>query len=142
MLIKNKKATFDYTVVDEIEAGIVLTGNEIKSIRQGHVQLKDSFAQLKNGEVFLINAHISPYEHANTFDKVNPLRTRKLLLHKKQIKKWEKELKLKGFTLIPLNMHMTNGKVKVQLALAKGKHTYDKRQSIKERDIARDNARY
>lgn len=142
MLIKNKKATFDYTVVDEIEAGIVLTGNEIKSIRQGQVQLKDSFAQLKNGEVFLINAHISPYEHANTFDNVNPLRTRKLLLHKKQIKKWEKELKLKGFTLIPLNMHMTNGKVKVQLALAKGKHTYNKRQSIKERDIARDNARY
>lgn len=135
--IKNKKAYFDYDILEEIEAGIALTGTEIKSIRNNNVNLKDSYAVIKNGEVYLLNTHISEYKQGNIFNH-NETRTRKLLLHKKEILKLRDKIELNGNTLVPLKLYFKGNKVKILLGLAKGKKTYDKRESIKERDIARE----
>ena len=135
--IKNKKAYFDYEILEEIETGIVLTGTEIKSIRDGNVNLKDSYAIIRNGEVYLLNVHISEYKQGNIFNH-EETRTRKLLLHKKEILKLRDKIELNGNTLVPLKLYFKGNKVKILLGLAKGKKTYDKRETIKERDIARE----
>lgn len=137
MELKNRKAYFDYEILEEIEAGIVLTGTEIKSIRNGNANLKDSYAVIKKEEVYLLNMHISEYKEGNIFNH-NETRTRKLLLHKKEILKLRDKINLNGNTLVPLKLYIKNGKAKILLGLAKGKKTYDKRETIKERDINRE----
>ena len=118
------------------EAGIALTGTEIKSVRQGMVSLRDSFARVENGEVFLYDMHVSPYDAGNRYNH-EPRRTRKLLLHKSEIRKLATKTQEKGFTLIPLKVYLKGGRAKVELALAKGKRLYDKREDIKKRDVMR-----
>lgn len=136
-LAQNKKASHDYHILDTIEAGIVLTGTEIKSIRAARINLKDGFAQIKNGEAWLMNVHISLYDQGNQFNH-DPLRNRKLLLHKKQINQLAGEISKKGVTLVPLKVYIKNGFAKVLLGLAQGKHDYDKRESIKKHDQERE----
>lgn len=136
MEINNRKAKFDYTILEEIEAGMVLKGTEVKSIKDGKANIKDSYAIIKNGEVYLLNMHISEYKEGNIFNH-EETRTRKLLLHKKEILKLRDKVELQGLTLIPLKAYFKKNKAKVLLGLAKGKKTYDKRESIKERDIKR-----
>ena len=136
MEIKNKKAYFDYFVEREIEAGIVLKGTEIKSIRKGSANLKDCYCRIKDGEVFLLNMFIAKYEEGNRFNH-EERRTRKLLLHKKEIKKIKDEIMLDGYSLIPLKMYFVKDKVKVLIGVCKGKKLYDKRETIKERDLKR-----
>lgn len=135
--IKNKKALFDYTIEDTYEAGIVLTGTEIKSIREGKANLKDSYANIRNNEVFLINMHISHYDKGNIFNH-NETRTRKLLLHKKEILKIRDKIDIKGYTLVPIKLYFNKNKAKILLGIGKGKKIFDKRESIKERDINRE----
>jgi len=137
VVARNKKARHDYTIEETYEAGIVLTGTEIKSVRAGKVNLQDSYARIKDGEVFLLNLHISPFEQGNRFNH-EPTRTRKLLLHKDEIRKLIGKTKLKGYSLIPLDLHLRNGFCKVELALAKGKKLYDKRQDMAKRDAQRE----
>ena len=137
VVAQNKKARHDYSIVDTIEAGIVLTGTEIKSVRAARIQLKDGYAQIKNGEAWLINVHIAPFEQGNIWNQ-DPDRTRKLLLKKKQITKLQNELKGTGMTLVPLKVYLKNGFAKVLLGIVKGKHDYDKRESIKRREQERD----
>ncbi len=137
MEINNRKAKYDYQIFDTIEAGIVLTGTEIKSIREGKANLKDSYATIKKGEAIIINMHISHYEQGNIFNH-DETRTRKLLLHKKEILKLQDKIKLEGYTLVPIKLYLKNGKAKILLGVAKGKKDYDKRESIKKRDIERD----
>ena len=137
VVAQNKKARHDYSIVDTIEAGIVLTGTEIKSVRAARIQLKDGYAQIKNGEAWLINVHIAPFEQGNIWNQA-PDRTRKLLLKKKQITKLQNDLKGTGMTLVPLKVYLKNGFAKVLLGIAKGKHDYDKRESIKRREQERD----
>lgn len=136
LLAQNRKARHDYSIIDTMEAGIVLQGTEIKSIRNGRINLKDGFARVRNGEVYLLNVHISPYEQGNIFNH-DPLRTRKLLLHKKQIAKLINETKNTGITLIPLKVYIRNGYAKVLIGLAKGKKQYDKREDLKRKEIDR-----
>ena len=136
----NRKARHEYTVLQTYEAGIVLQGTEVKSLRQGKANLVDSYANLKNGEIWLFGAHISVYEQGN-INNHEPTRTRKLLLNKSEIKKLIGKVKEKGLTLIPLRLYFKNGKVKVELALAKGKKVYDKRESIAKRDMQREQER-
>lgn len=135
--IKNKKATFDYFIEDKYEAGIVLTGTEIKSIRKGSANLKDSYARVKNGEVFITNMFISTYEEGNRFNH-DERRERKLLLHKKEIYKIRDKVEKEGYSLIPVRLYMKEGKAKVEIGIAKGKKLYDKRRTLKEKDIKRD----
>ncbi|MFC4077526.1 SsrA-binding protein SmpB [Salinithrix halophila] len=137
VVARNKKALHDYHIEETFEAGIVLTGTEIKSIRQGRVNLKDSYALIDKGEVFLLNMHISPFEQGNRYNH-EPTRTRKLLLHKGEISKLIGLTQQKGFTLVPLDLHLRHGFAKVQLALAKGKKLHDKRQAIAKRDAQRE----
>ncbi|SDW46962.1 SsrA-binding protein [Marininema mesophilum] len=137
VVARNKKALHDYHIEDTFEAGIVLTGTEIKSIRQGRVNIQDSYALLDKGEVYLINLHISPFEQGNRFNQ-DPTRTRKLLMHKAEINKLIGLIKQKGFTLVPLDVHLRNGYAKIKLALAKGKKLHDKRQTIAKRDAQRE----
>ena len=137
MEILNRKAKHDYQIFDTIEAGIVLTGTEIKSLREGKANIKDSYAIIKNGEAFLLNMHISSYENGNIFNH-DETRTRKLLLHKKEIFKFRDKLKLEGYTLVPLKIYLVKGRAKALIGLAKGKKNYDKREDIKKRDIERD----
>lgn len=137
VVAQNKKARHDYSIVDTIEAGIVLTGTEIKSVRVARIQLKDGYAQIKNGEAWLLNVHIAPFEQGNIWNQ-DPDRIRKLLLKKKQITKLENDLKGTGMTLVPLKVYLKNGFAKVLLGIAKGKHDYDKRESIKRREQERD----
>lgn len=134
---QNKKARHDYFIEDTFEAGIVLSGTEVKSIRQGKVNLKDSFARVRDGELYLINMHISPYEQGNRFN-TDPTRTRKLLLHKREINRLIGQTKEQGYALVPLSLYFKNGFAKVELALAKGKKQYDKRESLKEKEAKRD----
>ena len=138
--IKNKKAYFDYTILEELEAGISLVGTEIKSVRKGSVDLKDSFITIKNNEAFIINMYIAKYEEGNIFNH-DERRTRKLLLHKSEIKKLKEKVSTEGLTLIPLKLYFKKNHVKVLIGLCKGKKLYDKRASIKERDLKRE-ARY
>ena len=137
VVAQKKKARHDYRIVDTIEAGIVLTGTEIKSVRAARIQLKDGYAQIKNGEAWLINVHIAPFEQGNIWNQ-DPDRTRKLLLKKKQITKLQNDLKGTGMTLVPLKVYLKNGFAKVLLGIVKGKHDYDKRESIKRREQERD----
>jgi len=133
---KNRKALFDYEVIDQIEAGIVLRGTEVKSLRDGKIQLLDSYAMIERGGVWLHHAHIAEYSHG-TYANHEPTRTRKLLMHRAEIAKLEAKVKEKGFTLIPLEVYFKEGKAKVKLGLCRGKARYDKRASIKERDEKR-----
>ena len=132
-IAKNPTARHNYNILDTIEAGIVLTGTEIKSIRNGKVNLKDSYAGLKNGEVYIYSMHISPYEHGNIFNK-DPLRPRKLLLHKLEIIKLIGQTKQKGYSLIPINLYFSGNFLKITLGVGKGKKLYDKREDIAKRD--------
>jgi len=135
--IFNRAASHNYSLEDSFEAGIVLTGPEVKSIREGHAQLVDAYGYIRNGEAFLLNAYISPYSNAS-YNNHEPTRTRKLLLHRHEIEKIAKEITRKGYTLIPTQMYFVNGRVKVQLFLGKGKNAPDKRASEKEKDISRE----
>lgn len=137
MEINNKKAYYDYQILDTIEAGLVLSGTEIKSIRDGRANLKDSYAIVKNGEVFILNMHISHYKEGNIFNH-DETRTRKLLLNKKEIFKLRDTVVLNGNTLIPLKIYFKNNRAKLLLGIAKGKKNYDKRESIKQRDVNRE----
>ena len=137
MEILNRKARYDYELLDKFEAGIVLTGTEIKSIKNGSANLKDSYAIIKNDEAYLLNMHISEYKQGNQFNH-DETRTRKLLLHKKEIKKINDKISIKGLTLIPVKLYFKNGKEKIELAIARGKHTYDKKESLKQKDIKRE----
>lgn len=136
IIANNPKARHDYFIDDTIECGIVLVGTEVKSIRNGKVNMKDSYAQIKNEELFIHNLHISPYEKGNIFNK-DPLRTRKLLVHKNEIRKLIGMIKQKGVTLIPLSIYFDKNHVKVEIAIAKGKKLYDKRQDIAKKDAQR-----
>ncbi|WP_028778646.1 SsrA-binding protein SmpB [Shimazuella kribbensis] len=136
VVARNKKATHDYHIEETFEAGIVLTGTEIKSIRQGRVNLQDAYARVNQGEIYVVGMHISPFEQGNRYN-VDPTRTRKLLMHKKEINKLIGQIKIKGLTLIPLDLHLRDGFAKLQLALGKGKKQYDKRASAAKRDSDR-----
>lgn len=142
IIANNKKAFHDFFISDCVEAGIALQGAEVKSIRKGGVSILDSFVVVKNGEMFLKNAYIKPYEKANVF-KVDERRTRKLLLHKNEILKFERQVKEKGFSIMPTKLFINkDGKVKVEIGLAKGKKLYDKRQTLKDKAVKRDIERY
>lgn len=135
--INNRKAKFDYEIVDTIEAGIVLTGTEVKSIRNGNAQLKDSYAIIRNGEAYLLNMHISEYKEGNIFNH-EETRTRKLLLHRKEILKLNDKIRLEGYTLVPLKLYFKGNHAKILIGVAKGKKLYDKRETIKKRDTERE----
>ena len=137
MEIKNKKANFDYFIEDTIECGIELKGTEIKSLRNGSGDLRDTFAVIKNNEVFLINMYIAKYEEGNRFNH-EERRTRKLLLHKREIKKLREKIDREGYSLVPVKAYLVKNKVKVLLGVGKGKQNYDKRETIKERDFKRE----
>ena len=136
MEIVNRKAKYNYQIFETIEAGIVLTGTEIKSLRLGKANIKDSYVRVKNNEMYIINMHISSYENGNIFNH-DETRERKLLLHKKEILKFRDKIKLEGYTIIPLKVYLVKGRAKVLIGLAKGKKNYDKREDIKKRDIER-----
>lgn len=134
----NKQAYFNYEIIESLEAGVSLEGSEVKSIKEGKISLKESYAEIKGGEVFLLNSHVSPYEAANRFNH-EPKRARKLLLHRQEIKRLTGKIKEKGFTLVPTKVLINDkGKVKIEISLAKGKKLYQKREVIKERDRERE----
>lgn len=141
MEILNRRARYDYYIEETYEAGISLTGTEIKSIREGKVNLKDSYVIIRKNELYLLNTHISPYEKGNIFNH-DEERTRKLLMHKKEILKLNNKVTLDGYTLIPLKIYFVKGRAKVQIGLCKGKKNYDKREAIKEREIKREILKY
>ncbi len=131
---QNRRARFDYDIVDTLEAGIVLVGSEVKSIRDGKVQLREAYARVQDGELWLHGVHVSPYDHANGFGAVDSDRTRKLLLHRRQIAELEVRTTQGSLTLVPLSIYFKDGRAKVDLALARGRRRYDKRHAIAERD--------
>lgn len=133
----NRKARHNYEILESFEAGMALTGTEVKSLREGRVNLKDSYAKVEGGEVYLVNSHISPYSHGN-IQNHDPLRERKLLLHKGEIKRLRGKTEERGLTLIPLKIYFSRGRAKIELALARGKRQYDKREQIKRRDADRE----
>ncbi len=137
VVAQNKKANHDYFIEETYEAGMVLQGTEIKSIRNGRINLKDSYARIQNGEIYLLNAHISPYEQGNRYNH-DPLRQRKLLLHKREIDKLLGETKEAGYALIPLKVYLKNGYAKILIGLGKGKKNYDKREDLKKKEAKRD----
>jgi len=136
-ITQNRRARHEYTIEDTIEAGIALIGTEVKSLRLGRASLSDSYADIVNGEVMLLNAHIDQYEPASQFNH-DPLRPRRLLLHKREIRKLASKVAERGYTLVPLSLYFKDGKVKVDLALAKGRKTFDKREALKAKDVRRD----
>jgi SsrA-binding protein len=136
-IAENRKAYHDYHILETFETGVVLLGTEVKSIREGRVNLRDSFARLDNGEIYLYNVNISPYSHRGSADH-EPLRRRKLLLHRDEIRKLVGKTVVKGMTLVPVRMYFKKGRVKVAVSLAKGKKEYDKRETIKRRDTDRE----
>ena len=137
IIAQNRKARYDYFIEDELEAGLVLKGTEVKSLRLGKANLKDAYARIKDGEVYVYQMHIGPYPFAY-YDNHDPLRPRKLLLHKREIKKLYSKANEKGFTLIPLKIYFKDGKVKITVALVRGKRKYDKREAIRRRDEKRE----
>ena len=137
---KNRKAAHDYFLLDRYEAGIVLQGSEIKSIRNGQMSLKEAYVQIENNEAWLVDAHISPYDHSGRFNH-DPVRPRRLLLHKKEIRELWDSVRQRGMTIIPTRVYLKDGRAKVEIALARGKKTYDKREAIAKRDRERDSAR-
>jgi len=138
IVCQNRKARHEYHIEDTYEAGMVLLGPEVKSIREGRINLKDGYVEIRNGEAWLQNVHISPYTFATNTSRLDPLRPRKLLLHKRQIQKLDGKVKERGFTLIPLKVYFSGGKAKVEIALAKGKKIYDKRESLKRKTMDRE----
>ncbi|MGA1846517.1 SsrA-binding protein SmpB [Deferribacter abyssi] len=140
VLTTNKKAFHDYEIIEKYEAGIVLKGTEVKSAKNGRINLRDSFIRIKDGEAFLLNCHISPYEQGNIMNH-DPKRTRKLLLHKREIERLAGKVQEKGLTLVPLKVYLKNNLVKIEIALAKGKKLYDKRETIKKKDLEREISR-
>jgi SsrA-binding protein len=141
LILKNRKAYYDYEILETFEAGIALLGTEVKSIRAGRIDIKDAFARVLRDELYLMNAHISPYSHGN-INNHEPLRDRKLLLNRNEINKITGQMSKKGLAIIPLSMYFKDGRVKVEIALAKGKKFYDRREDIKKRDIQREESRY
>ena len=137
LIVSNRKARYEYHVLDTWETGIVLQGTEVKALREGKANLQDAFARVDNGEVWLFNVHISPYEQGNRFNH-DPLRPRKLLLHRNEIRKLIGSVQEKGLTLVPLDVHFSGGRAKVNLALVRGKQLHDKRETLKERDSQRE----
>ena len=138
--IKNRKAWHEYHIDDTFEAGTVLVGTEVKSLREGKASIQEAYCKIENGEVWIYGMHIAPYEQGNRFN-VDPLRPRKLLLHNTEIKKINRQLQEKGFTLVPLKLYFTRGYAKLNIGLARGKKLYDKREAIAERDVERDRRR-
>ncbi len=136
VISRNRKAFHDYHIDDTLEAGIVLVGSEIKSIREGRVNLRDSYVTIRNGEAWLIGAHIAGYAQASYADH-DPTRDRKLLLHRLEIYRWQRRVDQKGYTIVPLRLYLKNNRAKVEIALARGKRQYDKRQAIAQRDAQR-----
>ncbi|MFA6675919.1 MAG: SsrA-binding protein SmpB [Bacilli bacterium] len=137
IIASNRKAHFNYFLSDFTECGIVLLGTEIKSLRSNNCSINDAYVLVRNGEIEIVNMHINPYEHGNIFNH-DPLRTRKLLLHKREINWFFNQMKKGGYTIVPTRVYFRNGKAKVEIALAKGKKLYDKREAIKQRDLKRD----
>lgn len=140
LIANNKKAYFDYFIDEKYEAGLVLHGTEVKSLRQGKCSIKEAYIQIINGEMFIINMNITPYEKGNIFNK-DPLRPKKLLLHKTQINKLAGQISQKGFTIVPLQVYLSKGRVKMEIGLARGKKLYDKRDSIAKKDQQREAAK-
>jgi SsrA-binding protein len=136
-IAKNRRARHDYHVIDSVEAGVVLRGTEVKSVRLGKVQLVDGYAKVEGGELFLYGVHISPYEQGNRFN-VDPRRVRKLLLHKSEIRRLDRQVREKGMALVPLAVYLKRGRVKVEIGICRGKKLYDKRRAIAERDAGRE----
>ena len=141
MITQNRKARYNYHLMDRYEAGIALTGTEVKSIRSGHMNLTDSHVRVDEGEIFLIDAHVSPYEYG-THDNHEPKRQRKLLMHRKEIRRLASKTNAAGITLIPTRAYFSRGKVKIEIALARGKHDYDKREDLKKKADRRTIQRY
>jgi len=139
-IAENRKARHDYFIEETYEAGIELRGTEVKSLRLGRVSLRDGYGEIRDGEVFLVGVHISPYEHGNRFN-VDPVRKRRLLLHKSEIRRLQGAVRERGYTLVPLGLYFKKGRVKVELALARGKKLYDKREALAQRDVERELAR-
>ena len=137
LIANNKKAYYDYFMDEKYEAGLVLHGTEVKSLRQGKCSIKEAYIQIINGEVFVINMNITPYEKGNIFNK-DPLRPKKLLLHQSEINKLEGQTSQKGFTIVPLQVYLSKGRVKMEIGLARGKKLYDKRDSIAKKDQQRE----
>lgn len=135
----NKKARFEFFILETFEAGLVLKGTEIKSVRSGQISLQEAYVRTNGAEIWLIGAHIAPYEHASAFQH-DPKRDRKLLMHKKEIRKLYDEVRIKGMTLVPIRVYLKGGRAKLEIGLAKGKKQYDKRESIKERDVERESS--
>ena len=133
----NRKALHDYTIEDAYEAGVMLTGTEIKSVRAGRVNLRDGYVQIKDGEAWLLNVHISPYDFGNR-ENHEPKRERKLLLHRQEIRRLQSKVNERGWTIVPLRVYLKEGRAKVEIALARGKRLYDKRDAVAERDMDRD----
>lgn len=140
LIANNKKAYHDYFLEEKIEAGIELVGTEVKSLRMGKCSIKEAFVRIDNGEIYVYQMHISPYEKGNIFNR-DPLRPRKLLIHKYEIRKLEGKIKEKGYTIVPVEVYLTKGRVKIMIALAKGKKLYDKRADIKAKDLKREAGR-
>lgn len=140
LIANNKKAYHDYFIEEKYEAGLVLHGTEVKSLRMGKCSIKESFIRIENGEMFIYGMHISPYEKGNIFNK-DPLRPKKLLLHKREIMKLLGKIKEKGYTLVPLQVYFTSGRAKIEIGLAKGKKLYDKRDDIAKKDQRRESER-
>jgi SsrA-binding protein len=137
LIAQNKKAYHDYHIEETLEAGIALTGTEVKSLRAGRVNLRDSYAAIERGELFLVGAHVSPYEQGNIFNH-DPLRSRKLLVHARELRRLNGKVRVAGYTLVPTKLYFKNGRVKVEIGLAKGKTTYDKRQTLAKKEAQRD----
>lgn len=133
----NRKALFEYFIEDKFEAGVALTGTEIKSARAGRVNLRDGFVMIRNGEAWLVNVHISPYDFGNR-ENHEPRRERRLLLHKQEIRKLQSKVSERGWTVVPLDMHLVKGRAKIEIALVRGKRQYDRKDAVAERDADRD----
>lgn len=141
IIAQNRRAFHEYFIEERFEAGISLAGTEVKSLRGGHVNMKDAYCQAQNGELFLLNMHISPYEKGNVFNR-DPLRERKLLLHKREILKISLSAAKEGYSIVPLSLYFKRGRIKAEIALARGKKLYDKRESIAKKDRERENQRF
>lgn len=137
IMARNRRAGHDYFLEERLEAGLVLVGSEIKAIRQGKVSLPDGYVEWREGELWLLNVHISPYEQAGIYGRVDPMRPRKLLMHRKQIRELRARIRERGYTIVPTMIYLKDGKAKVEIALAKGKRQYDKREAIAKRDSER-----
>jgi SsrA-binding protein len=137
LIVQNRRAHHDYFILEKLEAGIELRGTEVKSLRAGSMTLKDSYAEVRDGEMYLVGSHISPYEKGNIYNH-DPERDRRLLLHKREIAKWGQRVAEKGLTLVPLRVYFKEGRAKVEIGLCRGKHTVDKRDTIREREVLRE----